>query len=307
VRDVKRTDFASRLAKRFLPRAAAGAGADAAEGSSLKPCNVLGVDYLVGRCESTGGTLWVVGNDPALFAYLLPERWRVKHAKLSRNGETYYAETKDRLEVVWKVSRVGELPPGRMDDPGYKQVLMQGINSPFEEVSLALALSRAGVHVTAPLAIYVTPDLPEAGGVVLDERRFEQMSRLSDPDGRPVLPIDHDFIIVWSYWRGAADGPQVWTPINAADARAKGLISDGVFDHVLARHGAQLAAAGIEPPRLWPEHVLLAYIPSGDVLRDGAGRPVTCHCSFETMRQARAIAACDAPPKCASASTTLGT
>ena len=42
----------------------------------LKAINLLGVDYIVGHAESTGGLLWVVGRDPDLFNYFLPERWR---------------------------------------------------------------------------------------------------------------------------------------------------------------------------------------------------------------------------------------
>ena len=286
VRERTRGDFTERLRDRFRARDDLPMNA-----ASLKPCNVLGVDYLVGTCQSTGGRIWIVGNDLGLLPYLLPERWRNKQVKLSPNGETYYAETKDRAEVVWKVSRVGELPPGDLSDPAYKQMLMQGINSPFEEVAYALELARRGVNVVAPLAIYTTPDLPDVGGVVLDERRFEQMQHVLDPDGRPVLPLDHDFITVWSYWRGAPDGAQVWTPINAADARAKGLISAETFDYVLARHGAALAKAGIEPPQLWPQHLLLAYIPEVEVQRDAEGLPVTCHCNFEMVRHVRTAAA----------------
>jgi hypothetical protein len=279
VRERARSDFAARLRDRFRPP-----DAPAITEASLKPCSVLGVDYLVGTCESTGGRIWIVGNDPGLLPYLLPERWRNKQVKLSANGETYYAQTKDRAEVVWKVSRVGELPAGELSDPGYKQMLLQGINSPFEEVSYALELSRRGVNAVVPLAIYTTPDLPDVGGVILDERRFEQMKGVTDPDGRAVLPLDHDFITVWCYWRGAPDGTHLFTPINLSDARAKALISSETSDDLLARHRAALADAGIEPPVLWPQHVLLAYVPEGDVQRDAAGHPVTCHCNFEMVR-----------------------
>ena len=41
----------------------------------LKQVNVFGVDYVFGRAESTKGLLWVVGLDPELFDYFLPERW----------------------------------------------------------------------------------------------------------------------------------------------------------------------------------------------------------------------------------------
>ena len=34
----------------------------------------MGVDYVYGEVESTGGALWVVGRDPVLFDYFLPEK-----------------------------------------------------------------------------------------------------------------------------------------------------------------------------------------------------------------------------------------
>ena len=49
----------------------------------LKPVMILGVPYVFGHAESTQGKLWVVGYDPELFDYFLPERWRHTPGKSS--------------------------------------------------------------------------------------------------------------------------------------------------------------------------------------------------------------------------------
>ncbi len=75
----------------------------------LKPVAIMGVDYISGHAESTRGRLWVAGRDPELFDYFLPERWRhTPGKKLSNNSETHYTLTKDNINLVWKVSRVGD-------------------------------------------------------------------------------------------------------------------------------------------------------------------------------------------------------
>ncbi len=56
----------------------------------LRATSVLGVDYIFGHAESTGGLLWVVGRDPDLFNYFLPERWRrTPKKKLSSRNEIF--------------------------------------------------------------------------------------------------------------------------------------------------------------------------------------------------------------------------
>src|ERR1700690_45064 len=79
--------------------------------AQLRATNVRGVDYIFGRAESTGGLLWVAGKDPDLFNYFLPERWRRTPKKnLSAHNEVFYTRTKDDINLVWKISRMGETP-----------------------------------------------------------------------------------------------------------------------------------------------------------------------------------------------------
>ena len=77
----------------------------------LDSARILGVDYVHGRTESTGGALWVVGRDPRLFDLFLPERWRTTpQLPLPPSRETWSTESKDHVRLVWKVSSVGERP-----------------------------------------------------------------------------------------------------------------------------------------------------------------------------------------------------
>ena len=112
----------------------------------LHATNLLGVDYVFGRAESTGGLLWVVGKDPDLFNYFLPERWRrTPKKKLSSHNQVFHTCTKDNINLVWRVSRMGE--PAWLTNPGSNPDAARehGFNSPFEEFAFALNLSRHGV------------------------------------------------------------------------------------------------------------------------------------------------------------------
>ena len=70
VRTANRRLYLKHMARRFEANAAGPLPAH------LQATNLLGVDYIFGRAESTGGLLWVAGKDPDLFNYFLPERWR---------------------------------------------------------------------------------------------------------------------------------------------------------------------------------------------------------------------------------------
>ena len=256
----------------------------------LRPVNVLGVDYVYGRTESTGGALWVVGSNPELFSYFLPERWRTKPVKLSQTNQTYYSCTKDRIHLVWKISRVGEFPLGSMDQPNYRQLLLQGYNSPFEEFALALKLYRSGMRTTYPRAIYVTGHSSESTGYILDRRRFERLDHLCAPDGNPILPLDHDFITIWGYWRGLEDDiapadSGYWTPIDALQATNKGLMPPEMLEKLIADHRADLASRGFCDSALRGDHILLSYRPAGAFKQDEAGNIERRQCNFELVKR----------------------
>src|SRR5512144_36927 len=84
----------------------------------LSTMEIMGVPYIYGHAESTGGHLWVVGRNARLFDYFLPERWRkTPSLSMSEDNEVYYTVTKDNIHLVWETSRVGEFPQDRKFSP----------------------------------------------------------------------------------------------------------------------------------------------------------------------------------------------
>src|ERR1019366_6114898 len=137
----------------------------------LRATNVLGVDYVFGRAESTGGLLWVVGKDPDLFNYFLPERWRrTPKKRLSARNQIFHTRTKDNINLVWKVSRMGDAP--RLSHPGDhpEEARTYGFNSPFEKFAFALELGRHAVRTVYPRAIYMTGRPRDPASQVSHER-----------------------------------------------------------------------------------------------------------------------------------------
>ncbi len=286
VKRAARSDYLVRQRDRFKPEQGGGGEFP----PHLHPARVLGVDYVYGRTESTGGALWVVGKDPELFAYFLPERWRVRQVVLSDTGQAYYVQTKDRIHLVWKVSRVGDVPtcrPGQEGTAAARAQIEHGYNAPFEKVALALEMARKGVRTSYPRAVYMTGP-GQAGEVIADPRRFAAFQDLRAPDGKPVLPRDHDYITLYGYWRGRDDDEAVedmmlWTPIDVAQAAAKGIISAGKAEELVAGHRQKLRAAGYVDLDLKADHILLSYIPGGAVKTEADGGAELLHCNFELV------------------------
>jgi hypothetical protein len=165
-----------------------------------------------------------------------------------------------------------------------------GYNSPFEKVALALEMARKGVRTTYPRAVYMTgPVKPEeAAG---DQRRFDAFRDLRAPDGKAVMPRDHDYVTIFGYWRGRNDEDAVsdsmlWTPIDLAQAASKGLITAGKAEELVERQRRKLLAAGFVDLDLKADHVLLSYIPGGALKEDESGEEELRHCNFELVARA---------------------
>jgi hypothetical protein len=257
----------------------------------LKATNVLGVDYIFGHAESTGGRLWVVGKDPALFNYFLPERWRrTPKRRLSSENQVYHTHTKDNVYLVWKVSRVGN-PAGPASSEALRRAVhAYGFNSPFEEFAYALELSQAHFNTVYPRAIYMTGHKRASPREIVDHRRFEGSTHLATPEGEPALSEDHDYITIWGFW----NGPDEWLAvrdglyfqgINAEDARARGLITDQMVAELLARTADRMARAGFQDLNLKPDHLLLSLAPDKQMVQDSFGRPQVRLCNLELVQR----------------------
>ncbi len=161
---------------------------------------IFGVPYIYGHAESTGGHLWVVGNNARLFDYFLPERWRkTPSIRLSDSREVFYTITKDNIHLVWETSRVGELP-NESEEESSSMIREFGINSPFEEFAIAHALPQIGIPCVYVRAIYMTGS--DKVEVSADMRRYESHRNILDPEGNPILQENHNYITIRGYYNG---------------------------------------------------------------------------------------------------------
>ena len=276
--------------KAYLSKQAHRFEAKAAFPAHLTPVNIMGVDYVYGQVESTDGRLWVVGGDPGLFEYFLPEKWRkTPRTKLSTAHETYHTLTKDSINLVWRVSNVGKLPDVDPGSDNGRAILTHGYNSPFEEISLSVELTQKGIETTYPRAIYMTGRKPEISDNFVDGSRHESHSTLSTPDGHPIVGKHHDFIIIWGYWNGpdellAAKDEEIYKGVNASMALKDGLISDEACRGVMETTRERLQGAGVEDLNPQAHHLLLSLDQSGRLATDDQGRPIVRICNFELLR-----------------------
>jgi hypothetical protein len=284
VRQEKRSDYLRKQRDRFViqtPKVLP---------SHLHYMNIFGVGYIYGPTQSTDGALWVVGKDPDLFDYFLPERWETSpRTRLSAFHEIFYTCTKDNIHLTWKVSRVGIVPDVDPFKPGEHAILDLGYNSPFEEIALAIRLSKSGIPTTYPRAIYMTGLRTRIPDFLFDGRRFETHGQLLTPDGEPVLRSDHDYITIWGYWNGPdekladRDG-DYFEGVNALRAWREGLITEPVYVSLMERIRERLREVQVVDLNLRGTHILLSRrAGSGRLVVDADGYPEFRICTFELL------------------------
>lgn len=282
VRDSRRKSYLTKQAHRFESKGLFPPG--------LAPVTIMGVDYVVGQVESTGGTLWVVGKDPVLFEYFLPEKWRkTPREKLSVMNQTYDTITKDSIHIVWRVSKVGELPDLDPFIRNEKDILDYGYNSPFEEIAFSIELAGKGIETTYPRAIYQSGHKPEAPARLLDNSRYKSHETSKMQDGHPILDKHHDYITLWGYWNGpdellADKDEDYYLGIDALRAYREGLITREMYIQTMLITRERLEKAGIEDLDLRGNHLLLSLDKAGCLLMDQQGIPAVRICSFELLK-----------------------
>lgn len=285
VRSVHRQHYLKHMAQRFESAAAKPMPAH------LRATSVLGVDYVFGHAESTGGLLWVVGWDPDLFNYFLPERWRrTPRQSFSAMNQVFYTRTKDNIHLVWRVSRMGDTP-WLSSGGGERAAALadHGFNCPFEEFAHALAISRAGFPTTYPRAIYMTGH--KAGSVrsIADHRRYDTYAQLRTPDGELMVSREHEYITIWGFWNGpdellATRDGQFYRGVNVEQAASEGLISRETLAELLDRARRRLCRCGFEDLTLKPDHLLISFSPDNKLVTDTFGKPQLRLCNFELVR-----------------------
>lgn len=247
-----------------------------APGSHLRSAAVFGVPYAFGETPD-GGRLWVVGEQPELFDYFLPDRWRrTAREKLSATSEVYRTRTRDHVDIVYRRSRVGFLPPIDPRDASAKRRREWGYNSPFEEVALAERLRALGVPTIHPRAIYETGHTTVKPLRLRDPRRFESHAGVLAPESppRPVLRADHDYYTIWDTYRGAeplaAPGPGgVSGVLGLERARESGRVTAEEASEALARMRLALARTALPAESVAEHEFVLALAPDGQPARDG--------------------------------------
>jgi hypothetical protein len=251
----------------------------------------MGVDYVYGQVESTGGALWVVGRDPVLFDYFLPEKWRrTPRTRLSAAYEIYETVTKDNVHLVWRVSRVGQIPDADPFVRREKRILAYGYNSPFEEFSIAMELSRQGIETTYPRAVYMTGHRSTVSSSLVDDSRYESHADLGTPERHPILSRHHEYVTIWGYWNGPDDAlavkdEAVYTGIDALAAYREGRLTQRQYVRVMNAAKKRLAAAGIEDLSLRGNHLLLSIDRSEQLALDDQGQPLIRICNFELLKR----------------------
>jgi hypothetical protein len=283
----KRREYLRRQARRF----------EETSGRRLPPhlraVNIFGVDYVTGPAESTNGALWVVGKDPSLFDYFLPERWRgTPRERLSTIDPIYYTRSKDMIQLVWRISRVGLKPDADPFDGKERLILEYGYNSPFEEVSLAFELAAGGVNTTYPRAIYMTGQDSRLPDTLRDGSRYASHAAFRTQNGTPLLRDDREYVVIWGYFNkpdtflARADRDH-YRPIDALSAFREGILESSSYVEIMSRMKESLSRIGIEDLNLRGSHVLLSLNPSGKLIFEKNGMPACRICNFELLRRSR--------------------
>jgi len=283
MRAEKRQEYLVRQAHRFEPREELPPG--------LTPVQIMGVGYVYGQVESTGGALWVVGRDPVLFDYFLPEKWRRSpRAKISSSQPVYETVTNDNVHVVWRVSRVGQIPDADPFVRQEKRMLAHGYNSPFEEVAIAMDLSRQGIGTTYPRAIYMTGRRSSVSSTLVDHTRYESHAHLKTPEGEPILSRQHEYLSIWGYWNGPDDAlaerdEPVYRGIDALAAYREGRLTQRGYVKLMRAVKQKLAAAGVEDLNLRGNHLILSIDRQEKLALDEKGLPLVRICNFELLKK----------------------
>ncbi len=254
----------------------------------LSKAEIFGVPYIYGHAESTGGHLWVVGNNAGLFDYFLPERWRkTPSIRLSDPREVFYTITKDNIHLVWATSRVGELP-SESEEEYSSRIREFGINSPFEEFEIAHKLPQLGIPCVYVRAIYMTGS--EKVETSADLRRYESHRDILDPEGNPILQENHNYITIRGYYNGpdhwvAEQTGELLVPVDLAKAFYRGLIDGSKCRLMTDKVKENLINAGYDGSLLTSNDLLLAVNSSGRIMLDAAGEPLVLICNFEFIRK----------------------
>lgn len=252
----------------------------------LKRARLFGVSYIFGHGPN-GGMVWAAGEDPNLFEYFLPDRWRrTPRVKLALANEVYRTRTRDNIHVVYRRSRVGARPT---IDPFYEQgkrIREHGYNSPFEEIAIAERLRRAGIPCIHPRAIYRTGHESTTAAHLRDTRRYDTHRNLltPGPDGQPILDSNHDYYLILGYFRGMDPHKYYrraahWGFIDAEKAYDDGVLAFDEYQHVANLSRERLRRIGFAADTIDDFEFLLPFNADDSLRRDARGEVEVVWCT----------------------------
>lgn len=257
----------------------------------LSYVNIMGVNYVYGHVESTKGRLWIVGNDPHLFDYFLPERWKeTPRTKVSVFREMYYTVTKDKIHLVWKVSRVGLLPDKDPFKEEEYRIVEHGYNSPFEEIAISMKLNHKGLATTYPRAIYMSGYKTKISNNLLDNSRYDSHKDIKTPDELPILQKNRDYVIIYGYWNGpdeklAKEDSGHYEGINALNAYRMGIITHNQYMDLMKIAKTKLLQTGFEDLNLRGRHLIISLDSQDKLVTDSQGSAEMRICNLEYLKE----------------------
>jgi hypothetical protein len=203
---------------------------------------------------------------------------------LSETKEIFYTITKDNIHLVWKTSRVGEMP-FEEDEQYNERVRRYGINSPFEEFEISQELNRLGIPTVYVRAIYMTGTTkiePSA-----DFRKYDSHRSIVDPEGNPILQENHNYITIRGYYNGpdesVAEKGALYTPVDLSKAVYQDIIDRKTCLSLLNRVKERLAQNGYDGSLLKDNDLLLAVDSKGRIMNNRDGEPEVIVCNFELI------------------------
>ncbi|MFC1650536.1 hypothetical protein ACFL2X_03100 [Candidatus Latescibacterota bacterium] len=248
---------------------------------------IFNVPYVHGNAESTGGLLWVVGRNPQLFDFFLPERWRRTPChQISEKKEIYYTITKDNIHIVWKTSRVGEKAPAFTNKLRSDFINERGYNSPFEEFGIAQDLSKNDVPTIYIRAIYMTGTTRIES--MTDSRHYGSHRELFCIDDEPVLREDRNYITIRGFYNGpdswvASHNESLYTPHDLLKAVSKGIIDNTQSEELLNITCSRLRNLGYDGTLLEKNDILISTDIGGSIILDNERIPEARICNFELI------------------------
>jgi hypothetical protein len=284
IRQERRHVYLTRMPNRFNDYAL--------EEASLQPMHIFDVPYLYSEVPSSKGRLWVVGKDPHLFDYFLPEKWRhVNRTRLSKYHDIFHKLSRDGIQLVLKTSKIGLKPDADPFNKRGQKILEYGFNSPFEEIALALELNKKELHTIYPRAIYMTGSIATISEENIDNSRYVSHAEILVPDkNESILKKHHDYIILWGYWNGsdemlAAFDGKYYMPISALNAYRHSVISKDTYFAIMEKIRDNMLTVGVEDLNIRGTHILLTLNDNRKIVVGKDGLPVTRICNFEYLKR----------------------